>query len=727
MHAGTQRDTFEPTPTPMLDFFATTPLGHESVLAAELTHLGCSDVREARAGVRFRGPLRDAYVALLWSRTASRVLVQLAEVDAHDADTLYRGIVALPWHEHLAPDGRFLVTPHGGNDALHSGPFIAQRVKDGIVDAFRARAGVRPSVDLEDPDLRVHVRVLGTSASVSVDLAGESLDRRGVRTAAGEAPIRETVAAAMLLRARWPAIVEAGGSLVDPMCGAGTIVLEAAAMAADVAPGLARKGWAHQRWRGAKPAEWQALVEEAAARAKDGRARVAGRAFVGFDADPSAIERAKHNARISGLDDLVRFEVRAIADGVRVAETGLVITNPPYGERLGDEASARRAMQELGVWMRTHAMGFDAAVLVADPRLGFGLGLRAKRKHKIQNGNLECQLLCFKVEPEAVVTTTPPDVERARTIAEPFLNRLDKNRRRLESVMERDGIEAYRLYDADIPEFALAVDRYGDWIRVTIDDAPEGVDAQQARAREKAAVVVLADALGVPRERVVLKRRRRLARGEQYEREDESSHEFVVREGDALFFVNLHDFHDTGLFPDHRRVRARVAELARGRSLLNLFCYTGTATVQAAVAGATSSTSVDVSSTYLEWAQRNFELNRIGPRHELVRDDVEGFMQHAARRGKRWDVVLLDPPTFTTGAKMARSIDVERDQRRLVDAAMRLLAPRGVLVFSTHRRRFRMDDALLDAWDVMDVSERMLPPDFPRKPRILHVFELRSR
>jgi 23S rRNA (guanine2445-N2)-methyltransferase / 23S rRNA (guanine2069-N7)-methyltransferase len=711
----------------MLDFFATTPLGHESVLAAELRDLGCNDIKEARSGVRFRGPLRDAYRALLWSRTASRVLLQLAEIDAHDADTLYRGIVALPWQEHLAPDGRFVISPHGGNDALHSGPFIAQRVKDGVVDAFRARAGVRPSVDLDDPDLRVHVRVLGASASVSIDLAGESLDRRGVRTAAGEAPIRETVAATMLLRARWPAIVEAGGALVDPMCGAGTIVLEAAAMATDLAPGLARKAWAHQRWRAGEPAVWRALVEEAAERAAHGRARAAGRTFVGFDADSAAIERARHNARVSGLDELVRFEARPLTEGVRVAEAGLVITNPPYGERLGDEASARAAMQGLGAWLREHAMGFDAAVLIADPRLGFALGLRAKRKHKIQNGNLECQLLCFKVEPEAVVTITPPDVERARSLAAPFLNRLDKNRRRLEATMTRDGVEAFRLYDADIPEFALAVDRYRDWVRVTIDDAPDGVDAQQARAREKAAVVVLGEALGVPRERVVLKRRRRLARGEQYEREDDAAHEFAVREGAARYLVNLHDFHDTGLFPDHRRVRARVAELARGRSLLNLFCYTATATVQAALAGAMSSTSIDVSATYLEWAQRNFELNRLGPRHELVRDDVEGFLQHASRRGRRWDVVLLDPPTFTTGAKMARSIDVERDQRRLIDAAMRVLAPRGVLIFSTHRRRFRMDEAVLDAWDVEDTSERMLPPDFPRKPRVLHVFEIRAR
>ncbi|HMW43989.1 MAG TPA: THUMP domain-containing protein, partial [Plasticicumulans sp.] len=257
-----------------LPFFATAPRGVEPLLAAELAALGAAPVREGRGGVSFGGPLETAYRVCLWSRTASRVLRLLARVPAADADALYAGVLDLPWEDHLDPDGTLAVDfVAAGRSAIRHTQFGAQRVKDAVCDRLRERCGRRPSVDRAAPDLRINVHASGETADVALDLSGESLHRRGYREDGALAPLKENLAAALLLKAGWPAIVEAGGALLDPMCGSGTFVIEAALIAADRAPGLLRPDWGFFGWCGHDAGLWRLLVLEARERAAAGLAK----------------------------------------------------------------------------------------------------------------------------------------------------------------------------------------------------------------------------------------------------------------------------------------------------------------------------------------------------------------------------------------------------------------------------------------------------------------------
>ncbi len=307
--------------------------------------------------------------------------------------------------------------------------------------------------------------------------------------------------------------------------------------------------------------------------------------------------------------------------------------------------------------------------------------------------------------------------EGARTLA----NRLRKNRKRLERWRRREGIDCYRLYDADIPEYALAVDLYqGEalWVHVQEYQAPPSIDPEKARRRLEQAVAVIGEVLEVPPERLFLKQRRRQKGGSQYQARPGPRRFHQVQEGGHRFLVNFTNHLDTGLFLDHRRTRALVGELARGRDFLNLFAYTGSATVYAGRGGARSTTTVDLSKTYLEWARRNLALNGLrGDRHRLVRADCLEWLKRQADR-RRFGLIFLDPPSFSRSKRMRATFDVQRDHVALIRDAVRLLQEDGILLFSNNRRGFRMDREALADLTIEEITRATLPPDFERNPRI---------
>ena len=254
-----------------LSFFATAPRGFADLLARELTAQGAQDCSERPAGVQFQGTLETGYRACLWSRTASRVLLQLAQFEAASADAFYAGVRAQDWSAHIDPARTIACEFTGEHPAITHTHYGALRLKDGICDALRAQTGARPDVALVRPAVRViaHAYSEGQTSRItlSLDLAGEGLHRRGYRLEAGEAPLRENLAAGLLLRARWDALAARGAPFLDPLCGAGTIVIEAALIAAQRAPGLRREYFGFQGWRGHDEALWQRLRTEAAERA----------------------------------------------------------------------------------------------------------------------------------------------------------------------------------------------------------------------------------------------------------------------------------------------------------------------------------------------------------------------------------------------------------------------------------------------------------------------------
>ena len=723
----------------LFNYLATAPRGFADLLARELGACGAHGVRERSLDVAFSGTLECGYRACLWSRTANRIYLELATFQAHDAREFHAAVCELDWSAQLAPGATLACDFSGRHPAITHTHFGALKLKDGIVDALRAATGVRPDVARERPDVRVHAHAHGTHITLSIDLAGESLHRRGYRGAAGEAPLKENVAAGVLLRAGWQPLAP-GARFLDPLCGSGTLCIEAALIATDRAPGLTRDYFGFLKWRGHDAALWARLCAEAQARAHAGdqtSVRVYGR-----DREMHAIERARANAVRAGVTHVAHFETGLLAaaappGGASADDTGLVCTNPPYGERLTDCDAARSVHRELGAVLRERFRGWNAAVLTV-PELGMELGLRAYRTHTVWNGALECRLLRIRVEAgsERAPGTLGRGVAHLKDTAgaRMFANRLAKNLKRLRPWAERAGISCYRLYDADMPEYAFALDLYAviepdqSWLYVQEYAAPAEIERESVQRRRGEVLASLPEVTGVPPERTRVRTRRRTRRGEQYQKLAQQAHFHTVLEDGLRLRVNFDDYLDTGLFLDQRLTRARLRAAAQGGRFLNLFAYTGTATVYAAAGGARSTTSVDLSATYLAWAQENLAGNRLaGAAHRFVQADCRLWLEQAARDALRFDLIFLAPPTFSNSKRMECVLYVESDHVALIDACVRLLAPAGLLLFSTNAQRFRLDPQLSERYVIGDVSAATLPLDFARNPRIHRCYELRPR
>lgn len=719
-----------------MKFFVSCAKGLEYLLADELLALGCAQATAARAGVNAEGTLADAQRVVLWSRLASRVLWPLAEFACADEHALYAGVAALPWEEHLAPGHTLAVDAHVSGPALTHARYAAQRVKDAVVDMLRARTGTRPDVDLEAPDLRLNLVVRKGRAVLSVDLGGGALHRRGWRRAQGEAPLKETLAAAVLLRGGWPQVYATGGALLDPMCGSGTLVIEGALMAADVAPGLLRHGGSPPtRWRGFDTRAWDALCGQAREREARGRAALRA-AFHGRDLDPRAIAAARANAEAAGMAAAIAWEAGDVAaldaSAFAAIPAGLVVCNPPYDARLAADPALYRA---LGDALVRAVPGWRASLLCGDRELAFATGLRARRTYTLFNGALECTLLVADpVRPPARAQAAEAGGAEAAPVlsegAQMVANRLRKNLRHLKGWREREGVTCFRAYDADLPEYAAAVDVYttldGDtWLHVQEYAAPREIPEADVRRRRNALLAAAREVFALPKERVVLKTRAVGKGGSKYGRMDTRGEFLHVREGRAVLRVNLTDYLDTGLFLDHRPLRLQLAAEAGNARFLNLFCYTGAATVHAALGGARETTSVDLSATYLQWLAENLRANGLGGvRHRLVQADALAWLE--ADRGQ-YDLIFCDPPTFSN-SKRAGDFDVQAQHARLLRAAMARLAPGGTLYFSNNYRRFRLDEATVVQFaHCEDISARTIPPDYARNPRIHRCWRLRHR
>ena len=722
-----------------LRFLASSPRGLADLLARELAACGAHEVRERSTGVAFSGALESAYRACLWSRIANRVYLELAVFEARDAGEFYAGVARLDWTAHLAPGATLACDFSGRHPAITHTHFGALKLKDGIVDALRAATGARPDIDTARPAVRVHAHAHGTQITLALDLAGESLHRRGYRGAAGEAPLKENVAAGVLLRAGWEALAAQGAEFLDPLCGSGTLPIEAALIAAGRAPGLTREYFGFLGWRGHDGPLWERLLAEALGRIRADDAVTA--TIRGRDRDAAAIRAARANAARAGVDGLVQLGVGALADAAplpgRAAERpGLVCANPPYGVRLEDLEGARTVHRELGAVLRERFAGWQAAILTGSPALGLELGLRAHRTHTLWNGSIECRLLRIEVgaASERALGTLGKGIAHLRDSAgaRMFSNRLAKNLKRLRGWARREEVSCYRIYDADMPEYAFAIDQYRtlepaeDWLYVQEYAAPAEIEREAVQRRRGEVLASLPEATGVPPERIRVRTRRRTPRGEQYGKLDARETFHVVAEAGLKFRVNFDDYLDTGLFLDHRMTRARLRAAARGASFLNLFAYTGTATVYAAAGGARDSVSVDLSRTYLEWARENLALNGFaGASHELLQADAREWLAAAARDTRRFDLVFLDPPTFSNSKRMEGVLDVARDHPALIDACARLLSPGGLLVFSTNAQRFKLAEDLAARYAIRDVSAATLPEDFARNPRIHRCYEIR--
>ncbi|MDR9468335.1 bifunctional 23S rRNA (guanine(2069)-N(7))-methyltransferase RlmK/23S rRNA (guanine(2445)-N(2))-methyltransferase RlmL [Marinospirillum sp.] len=716
---------------------ATCSRGLEQLLAEELLALGFTQARPRVGRVLGEATLAQAYRALIWSRLANRLHLQLDEAAVNDAQDLNIWLSGLDWSEHLLANGSLLIDASGTTPQLRNTHDTALRVKDAITDWFREREGERPSVDRDRPDVRLHLRLEKGKAQLSLDLGGGSLHQRGYRLQAAKAPLKENLAAGLLYRAGWPELARQGYALLDPFCGSGTLLAEAAFIARDIAPGLLRPWHGVETWLGHRPSIWQELLDEAQER-KEAAAGVALQ-LEGSDMDPRALQAAKGNLERAGLLEEITLVQRPIQDlPPAMAEKGLVITNPPYGERLEDIPSLLPIYTELGQKLLQGYPGWRLALFTQHKELAFRVPLKPYKTYPLQNASLECQLYLFELplagaEDQQVAQIQRKQQERAEQPEKPkelteggqmFANRLKKNLKKLSRWVKREGVEAYRVYDADLPEYALAIDLYGDRVHVQEYAPPASIDPDKANQRLADALAALPQVLEVPAERIHLKQRRRQTGKQQYEKLAGQGDYFPVREGQAQLLVNLSDYLDTGLFLDHRPIRLRLFREARGKRFLNLFCYTGAATVQAALGGAIRSTSVDLSKTYLGWLEHNLQLNQLNPRHHTV---VQADCRDWLKQDKgSYDLIFMDPPTFSNSKRMQGTLDIQRDQNELVNLAMQRLSSDGLLIFSNNLRGFKISEELQARYEVKDISRQTLDPDFERNPRIHQCFEIRN-
>jgi 23S rRNA (guanine2445-N2)-methyltransferase / 23S rRNA (guanine2069-N7)-methyltransferase len=617
-------------------------------------------------------------------------------------------VQAIPWTEIFTPDATFAVHFSGLNDEIRNSQYGALKVKDAIVDSFTRKNLPRPNVDRENPDLRINVWLNKETAHISLDLSGEGLHLRGYRDGTGMAPIKETLASAIVMRSGWVP----GTPLLDPMCGSGTLLIEAAMLATDRAPGLHRGHWGFNGWLQHDDAVWKEVKAEAQTRARKGLAAYESR-FYGSDVDARVIERARSNARRAGVGELITFEAKDVAqlsNPLPKGPYGTVISNPPYGERLESEPALIALHSLLGRTMKTQFGGWNLSLFSASPELLSCLQLRADKQFKAKNGPLDCVQKNYHLAEN--------DGSGAVSLAEDFANRLRKNLKKYEKWARQEGIECYRLYDADLPEYNVAIDRYGEWVVVQEYAPPKTVDAHKARQRLFDIIAATISVLGIAPNKLVLKTRERQKGKNQYQKMAEKGDFLEVQEYNARLWVNLTDYLDTGLFLDHRIARRMLGQMSKGKDFLNLFAYTGTASVHAGLGGARSTTTVDMSRTYLEWAERNLRLNGLtGRAHRLMQADVLGWLRES---DEQFDLIFIDPPTFSNSKRMEDAFDVQRDHLRLMTDLKRLLRKGGTIMFSNNKRGFRMDhDGLAQlGLKAQEITQKTLSQDFARNRQI---------
>lgn len=714
------------TENKLYSMFASCPKGVENLLQEELEQYGAEVRRQTVGGVFFAIDQVGIYQLCLYSRLANRLVLIMLQSTFSSADELYQQVCELDWPALFSAEKTLAVDFSGSNDVIRHGRFGAQRVKDAVVDCFNAVTGRRPSVELQDPDVRLYAHVRRNRLLVGVDVSGGSLHRRGYRLQGARAPLKENLAAALAWRAGLQQQDER--VVIDPFCGSGTLLIEALMLSLSIAPGHWRDHFGFEHLAIHDAGLWHSCQEKARQQAQQAISRAATKAplAIGYDRDARMVDAARANAARAGLDALLEFRQQALKDWQWPGKVpAIVLTNPPYGERLDNRDQLFSLYATLGKKLRSFMAGNQAWVLCSEDYLLKAIGLQKSRSYSFYNGAIAVQWAQFAIYQQKQGAEQKDDrFDEAVSMIE---NRLRKNEKNLRKWRKQQAIDCYRIYDADMPEYAFALDCYHDHFHMAEYAPPANIDPFAAYQRRLQFERAVRNVFSLSGNRLVFKQRMRQKGTGQYNKQDEQGHFFTVTEGSARVLVNLTDYLDTGLFLDHRPLRLYLYRMASGKRVLNLFCYTAVASVQAALGGASETLSVDMSQTYLDWAGRNFRKNSLDMnKHRLLRADVLKWLEQQTEAGA-FDIIFLDPPSFSNSKRMDETLDIQRDHAGLVHQSMRLLAADGELLFSNNRRGFRLDKELENDYLVENITGQTIDRDFERNKKIHQCWRIRHK
>lgn len=751
---------------PLQSFIITCADGLELPLQTELTSFGITSEIKSTGRLSVDGNIKDLYTICLWSRVASRVLLPIKRkninTDYDVAEQLYGLAKSVDWCEQFGVEDTFAIRLSVDKRVAVNQQFAMLRIKDAIADAFNEKFGARPSVDSRQPDFAIFATVNDKQAELYLDLSGTSLHRRGYRVAMTEAPLKENLAAALLYTSGWHEKDQKANqsqakldALIDPMCGSGTFIIEALLMHCDYPVGIdkAARQFGFYHWRHHDEALWQSMIETAQSRFETALSQAVNNPetlpfIVAFDADIGAVIATQKNLIAAGLQELLphlTIEQRPLSQlqgklkrfiTDNKFSRPLIITNPPYGERLGTEDSIRPLYQGLGLMLQDSFIGSPITpmlgILAAKVEQADVLPIIEPQTLRCHNGAITVYFRFGKLNKSKadnlITRFEKRDIQSEE--AQDFINRLQKNLGKLKKQAQKEGVTSLRVYDADLPDFKVAIDVYGDYVHVQEYAPPKSIPVETAKKRFNLALLGIREVLEVNREQVFIKTRARQSGNEQYRKQnttDKRGKFYIVKEDGAYFYVNFTDYLDTGLFLDHRNMRSRVKAASNNKSVLNLFAYTCTASVHAAMGGAKKVTSVDLSQNYLDWGKQNFALNGLdvmGSKFSFVAADIFEWIKSNT---EQFDVIFIDPPTFSNSKKFQGTFDVQRDHAALINRAMNRLSAGGVLYFSNNFTRFELDENLRERYEVVDITPQTIGFDFNPKKPIHQSFEIRHR
>lgn len=660
--------------------FASTNFGCEKLLEKELLSLGGENLKIIKGGIYYEGEDSILYNTLMWSRISSRIFLCISKFVIKNSDDLYKNTYNINWTKILFLEKTFLVKFKGTNNIIQNSLFGSLKIKNAIVDKFYQKYSARPNVNLLTPDVRITAYLFHNSVHIMLDLSGESLNKRGYRKFFDIAPIKENLSSAIILSSGW----KKNTPLIDPMCGSGTLLIEAAMISSDRAPGLTRKKWGFQSWKRHNENIWNKILKKAKERFEIGIKTCVKNYFIGYDFNPNVIKKAKKNAINANLENIVNFvqcDLNSLKNPYQSKEIGILISNLSYRERYKTENNLIALYIELGIVLKKHFKNWKLSVFSSSRFLLTFLQIESYEELFFKNGLLDCLLKNCEIFPNEL-----------NDKSEEYQNRLRKNFKQLKKWKDLKEIECFRVYDSDLPNYKIIVDVYKKWLVIQEYQAPKSINYKEAHIRLCSAIYHSKEILSIPTNNIVIKFRKKQKNKAQYQKLFNRNSFFIIKEYHVKLIVNLIDYLDTGLFSEHRLVRKLLGKMSIGKDFLNLFSYTGAATVYAGLGKAKSTTTIDISNTYIRWSMRNMSINNlINSKNIFIQEDC---LKWIVLTNKKFDLIFINPPTFSNSKKMKKTFELKRDYIKLMINLKRILRKNGDIIFSssTHNFEINFDD-----------------------------------